>query len=73
MRLNDREKNIITVEDPVEYRLPGVGQIQVNPRINLTFAAGLRSVITSYSIHYTKLYDPTRSGRATRASAQSVK
>ncbi len=45
MRLNDREKNIITVEDPVEYRLPGVGQIQVNPRINLTFAAGLRSIL----------------------------
>jgi len=45
MRLNDREKNIITVEDPVEYRLPGVGQIQVNPRINLTFAAGLRSTL----------------------------
>jgi len=45
MRLNDREKNIITVEDPVEYWLPGVGQIQVNPRINLTFAAGLRSTL----------------------------
>jgi len=44
-RLNDREKNIITVEDPVEYRLPGVGQIQVNPRIQLTFAAGLRSIL----------------------------
>ena len=44
-RLNDREKNIITVEDPVEYRLPGVGQIQVNPRIDLTFAAGLRSIL----------------------------
>ena len=45
MRLNDREKNIITVEDPVEYRLPGVGQIQVNPKIDLTFAAGLRSTL----------------------------
>lgn len=45
MRLNDREKNIITVEDPVEYRLSGVGQIQVNPRIELTFAAGLRSTL----------------------------
>ena len=44
-RLNDREKNIITIEDPVEYRLPGVGQIQVNPRIDLTFAAGLRSIL----------------------------
>ena len=44
-RLNDREKNIITIEDPVEYRLPGVGQIQVNSRIDLTFAAGLRSIL----------------------------
>jgi len=39
------EKNIITVEDPVEYQLDGVGQIQVNPRIGLTFATGLRSIL----------------------------
>jgi len=44
-RLNNREKNIITVEDPVEYQLAGVGQIQVNPKINLTFANGLRSIL----------------------------
>ena len=44
-RLNNREKNIITVEDPIEYQLPGVGQIQVNPKISLTFAAGLRSIL----------------------------
>ena len=44
-RLNNREKNIITVEDPVEYQLPGVGQIQVNPKIDLTFANGLRSIL----------------------------
>ncbi len=44
-RLNSRDKNIITVEDPIEYQLPGVGQIQVNPKINLTFAAGLRSIL----------------------------
>ncbi len=44
-RLNSREKNIITVEDPIEYQLSGVGQIQVNPKINLTFAAGLRSIL----------------------------
>ncbi len=42
----DRERrNIITVEDPVEYDLPGVGQIQVNPRIELGFARALRSVL----------------------------
>jgi len=44
-RLNQREKNIITVEDPIEYQLAGVGQIQVNPKINLTFANGLRSIL----------------------------
>jgi general secretion pathway protein E len=43
--LNRIEKNIITVEDPVEYQLTGVGQIQVNPRIGLTFASGLRSIL----------------------------
>ena len=44
-RLNNREKNIITVEDPIEYQLAGVGQIQVNTKINLTFANGLRSIL----------------------------
>ncbi len=44
-RLNNREKNIITVEDPIEYQLPGVGQIQVNAKIDLTFANGLRSIL----------------------------
>jgi general secretion pathway protein E len=44
-RINSPEKNIITIEDPIEYQLKGVGQIQVNPRIDLTFANGLRSVL----------------------------
>ncbi|MDD3800990.1 MAG: type II secretion system ATPase GspE [Desulfuromonas thiophila] len=44
-RLNERDKNIITVEDPIEYQLAGVGQIQVNPKIDLTFANGLRSIL----------------------------
>ena len=39
------EKNIVTVEDPVEYRMPGVCQIQVNPKVGLGFASGLRSVL----------------------------
>ncbi len=43
--INAPDKNIITVEDPVEYQLAGVGQMQVNPKINLTFAAGLRSIL----------------------------
>lgn len=43
--INSPELNIITVEDPVEYELRGIGQIQVNPKINLTFASGLRSIL----------------------------
>jgi general secretion pathway protein E len=43
--INSREQNIITVEDPIEYQLPGVGQIQVNPKIDLSFAQGLRSIL----------------------------
>jgi general secretion pathway protein E len=44
-RIHTEEKNIITVEDPVEYQLKGVGQIHVNPKIGLTFASGLRSIL----------------------------
>ncbi len=43
--INSPEKKIITVEDPVEYRLPGIIQIQVNPKVGLTFANGLRSIV----------------------------
>jgi general secretion pathway protein E len=44
-QINAPDKNIITVEDPVEYQLLGIGQMQVNPKINLSFAAGLRSIL----------------------------
>ncbi|MFN8122868.1 MAG: ATPase, T2SS/T4P/T4SS family [Thermoleophilia bacterium] len=44
-QLNSADKNIITVEDPVEYRLQGVNQVQVNPKAGLSFAAGLRSIL----------------------------
>jgi general secretion pathway protein E len=43
--LNDGRRNILTVEDPVEYAIEGVGQTQVNPRVGLTFAAGLRAIL----------------------------
>ncbi|HET6448513.1 MAG TPA: ATPase, T2SS/T4P/T4SS family [Conexibacter sp.] len=43
--LNTPEKNIITIEDPVEYQLEGITQVQVNPRAGLTFATGLRSMM----------------------------
>jgi general secretion pathway protein E len=44
-KINTIDKNIITIEDPVEYQLHGIGQIQVNPKIELTFASGLRSIL----------------------------
>ncbi len=44
-RLDSGTKNIITIEDPIEYQIMGVGQIQVNPKIHLTFASGLRSIL----------------------------
>ena len=44
-RVNSPDKNIITVEDPIEYLIPGIGQIQVRPKIGLTFSAGLRSIL----------------------------
>ena len=43
--INHPEINIITIEDPIEYQMEGVGQIQVNPKIDLTFAVGLRSIV----------------------------
>jgi general secretion pathway protein E len=43
--INTPDINIITIEDPVEYQLKGVSQIQVNPKIDLTFARGLRSIV----------------------------
>jgi len=44
-RLATGERNIMTIEDPIEYQLPGIGQMQTNPRIGLGFAAGLRAVL----------------------------
>ncbi len=43
--INNTDINIITVEDPIEYRISGIGQVQVNPKIDLTFASGLRSIV----------------------------
>src|SRR5205085_6149497 len=43
--LNDGSRNILTVEDPVEYAVDGVGQTQINPQVGLTFAAGLRAIL----------------------------
>ncbi|KPA95769.1 GspE/PulE family protein, partial [Pseudomonas asplenii] len=43
--LNDRTRNILTVEDPIEYHLPGIGQTPVNPKVEMTFARGLRAIL----------------------------
>ncbi|MBD3655586.1 type II secretion system ATPase GspE [Marinobacter sp.] len=43
--INDRTRNILTVEDPIEYNLPGIGQTQVNPKVDMTFARGLRAIL----------------------------
>lgn len=44
-KLNDPERNLITIEDPVEYQLEGITQVQVNPEVGLTFASGLRALL----------------------------
>jgi general secretion pathway protein E len=44
-RINDRSRNILTVEDPIEYYLDGIGQMQVNTKVEMTFARGLRAML----------------------------
>ena len=44
-QLNDHSRNIMTVEDPIEYYLDGIGQTQVNTKVNMTFARGLRAIL----------------------------
>nr|VFK36409.1 MAG: general secretion pathway protein E [Candidatus Kentron sp. SD]VFK38672.1 MAG: general secretion pathway protein E [Candidatus Kentron sp. SD] len=44
-RLNDRTRNILTVEDPIEYYLDGIGQTQVNTKVDMSFARGLRAIL----------------------------
>jgi len=43
--INETFRNILTIEDPIEYMLPGVGQTQVNPKVGMTFARGLRAIL----------------------------
>jgi len=43
--INTQDRNILTVEDPIEYALEGVGQTQVNPKVDMTFARGLRAIL----------------------------
>ncbi len=44
-KINSEEKNILTIEDPIEYLIPGIGQMEVKPQIGFTFANGLRSML----------------------------
>jgi general secretion pathway protein E len=44
-RINDLSRNILTVEDPIEYHIDGIGQTQVNTKVNMTFARGLRAIL----------------------------
>ena len=48
-RVDTATTNVLTVEDPVEYELPGIGQTQVNPKIDLTFAKALRAILRQRS------------------------
>ena len=43
--LNDHSRNILTIEDPIEYQLEGIGQTQVNTKVDMTFARGLRAML----------------------------
>ena len=43
--INSKDRNILTVEDPIEFDLQGIGQTQVNPRVDMTFARGLRAIL----------------------------
>ena len=43
--INSKDRNILTVEDPIEFDLEGIGQTQVNPRVDMTFARGLRAIL----------------------------
>ena len=44
-RINDRSRNVLTVEDPIEYYIDGIGQTQVNTKVDMTFARGLRAIL----------------------------
>lgn len=68
--LNDEALNIITVEDPVEYQLEGINQIQVREEVGLTFAAGLRSILRQDPdvIMIGEIRDTETAQMATRAS-----
>jgi type IV pilus assembly protein PilB len=68
--INIFTKNIITIEDPVEYQLPGITQVEVDPKIGLTFAAGLRSILRQdpNTLMVGEIRDPETASVAVRAA-----
>lgn len=68
--INHQSRNIITLEDPVEYQLPGINQVQVNPKIDLTFASGLRSILRQDAnvLLVGEIRDPETAATAVRAA-----
>ncbi len=72
--INTREKNITTIEDPVEYRIKGVNQIQTNAKTDLTFASGLRSILRQDPnvIFVGEIRDSETAGIAVNASTVNV-
>jgi general secretion pathway protein E len=70
MEIKSPERNIITIEDPVEYQIAGIGQIPINPKIGITFASGLRSILRQDPdvIMVGEIRDPETAEIATHAS-----
>src|SRR5680860_360124 len=68
--INDVEKNIITIEDPVEYRLEGINQINVNRKAGLDFATGLRSILRAD--HHHVMVGEIRDGETARIAVEAA-
>ncbi len=68
--INILTKSIITIEDPVEYQLPGISQVEVDSRIGLTFAAGLRAILRQdpNTLMVGEIRDPETASVAIRAA-----
>lgn len=68
--LNDQSRNILTIEDPVEYALEGVGQTQVNAKVGMTFATGLRAILRQDPdvVMVGEIRDPETASTAVQAS-----
>jgi type IV pilus assembly protein PilB len=68
--INHQSRNIVTLEDPIEFLIPGVNQVQVDPKIGITFAAGLRSILRqdADALLVGEIRDPETASTAVRAA-----